>query len=347
MGIIKIKSTPRQYRYGEFNSEFFPIELTGIIPPKEYLRCLEIMSNNCQRHFISYILIFTPLMYYFVGLLPALLIIIVEIIRWSMFKKNITTDFNICIEYLNKQVARRNIKFELKRVGGYFGGSACVKLIYPDIPPVVLSQSIVLDNGKNALVMEPFPDTAFIVDYGFKNESGTAVLRANTIVGKRFIGFGLGGNSGFDFYYDLSLFNYLTETEVQNMVEDFQSLKCHYNHGLFLLFILALIGTCILFGVVLWIPFFIWFFIEKKKLLKKLFEKEAELVLKYNNLYMHRNIAIRAKGDGSFLRHFDILIPSDVGNAPIITKYVGTEQFVISLNTPNGFAPIRAVMNSV
>ncbi|EAL65402.1 hypothetical protein DDB_G0284123 [Dictyostelium discoideum AX4] len=89
MGILKIKSTPRQYRYGEFNSEFFPRELTGIIPPKEYLRCLEIMSNNCQRHFISYLLILTPLMYYFIGLIAALIISISEVIRWFSFKKTV------------------------------------------------------------------------------------------------------------------------------------------------------------------------------------------------------------------------------------------------------------------
>ncbi|KAN0000689.1 hypothetical protein ACTFIZ_001145 [Dictyostelium cf. discoideum] len=346
MGIIKIKSNPKQYKYGEFCSEFFPRELTGIIPPKEYLRCFEIMSNNCQRNFVSYVLIFLPLMYYFIGLIPALLISVVEVIRWFSFKRTLTEDFNICIEYLNKQVSRRNIKFELKSVGSYFGALGCVKIIYPDIPPVVLSQLVPLDNGKNALVMEPFPDTLFFTDYGFRNESGTAVLRANTIMGKRFMKFNLGGNSGFEFYYDLSLFNYLTETEVSNMVEDFQSLKCHFNHGLTVLFFLAFLGTFVLFGIVLWIPFFIWFFIEKKRLLKKLIEKEAELILKYNNLYSHRNIAFRAKGEG-FLRHFDILIPSDVGNAPILTKYIGTEQYVISLNTPNGLAPIRSIINNV
>ncbi|KAM9976567.1 hypothetical protein ACTFIR_010409 [Dictyostelium discoideum] len=346
MGILRIKSTPRQYRYGEFNSEFFPRELTGIIPPKEYLRCLEIMSNNCQRHFISYLIILTPFMYYFVGLIAALFVLVSEVIRWFSFKRNLTNDINTCIEYLNKQVSRRNLKFELHSVGGYINSKASLNLVYPDIPPVVLSQAIPLDIGKNALVMEPFPDTLFFTDYGFRNESGTAVLKANTIIGKRFKKFNLGGNDGFHFYYDLSLYNYLTETEVYNMVEDFQSLKCHYNHGLTVLFFLAFIGTLFLFGVVLWIPFLIWFFVEKKKLLRKLMDKEAELILKYNNLYSYRNIAIRAKGEG-FYRQFDILIPSDIGNAPILTKYVGTEQLVISLNTPNGYAPIRSIINNV
>ncbi|KAN0047551.1 hypothetical protein ACTA71_001933 [Dictyostelium dimigraforme] len=346
MGVIKIKTIQRQYRYGEFNSDSFPKELTGIIPPKEYLRCMEIMSNNLQRHFVSYLLILAPLMYFFIGGVIALAIMFSELIRWILFKKNLTQDFNTCIEYLNNQVSRRNIKFELRSVGGYFGGSGSIRIIYPD-STVVLSQAVALDNGKNALVMEPFMDTAFIVDYGFKNESGTPILRANTIIGKLYRGMGLGGNNGFDFHYDLSLFNYLTETEVANMVEDFQSLKTHYNYGLTVLFFVAFVLSFTFFGLVLWIPFFIWYIIERKKAYRKLIDTEAELVLKYNNMYLNRNIAIRAKSAGGLLRHFDILIPSDCGQAPILTKYIGTEEYVISLNIPNGFAPIRAFSNNM
>ncbi|KAK5581226.1 hypothetical protein RB653_001256 [Dictyostelium firmibasis] len=347
MGIIEIKTSPVGYAYGEFNCEFFPKELVGIIPPKEYLRCMDVMSKNLKRNFFSILAYLVPLMYFFIGLIPALLLIIVEIIRWFKFKNLLKKDFENCLEYINKQVSRRGMKFEIKLIGGYFSSLCKLKITFPDIPPVILSQAITLDNGQNALIMEPYPDTGFFNDYGYINESGSPDLKIITIFGKKFVGWGLGGNKGFCYYLDLNLYNYLSDQEFKTIFDDFDNaLKCRFNHFLTGLFMLAIVGTFFLFGAVLWIPVIIWYFVEKSKLTKKLLEKEAVLILKYNNLYNHRRITIKTEGSG-FYRNLQIIIPSDVGNAPILTKFITNEQLVLSLNSPNGIAPIRSLINAV
>ncbi|EGC34728.1 hypothetical protein DICPUDRAFT_79510 [Dictyostelium purpureum] len=313
MGKLEIHSQAGAATFNGFE-ESFPRELTGIVPVKEFVTALEILNNNGIRTYVTYI--WGVMAYAFVGLLPVIIVGIVEIFRWASFKKKLCKDLDKCLENINRVLSNRQVVISYKMD---FSANVVMTVKYPDVPTSVPNQTVALEGGLgNAILVSPFADSMLIedprilvsetkpIDKNFKN----VLLEQNPLT------FRSAGFKGWKKIYDNKLYNYISYQEFNAMIDDINNTCIKpFNQTSYKFFWISIFLCIALVGVILIFPAMLWFYSDMQKHSSRLYKDIDEVIKKYNSIYNQRglSIAYHTPNKMGILVSLNFNIPTDVG----------------------------------
>ncbi|EGC36112.1 hypothetical protein DICPUDRAFT_78212 [Dictyostelium purpureum] len=339
MGKVEIKSIKGTKHFGGFSEEY-PKELEGIIPVKEYLDIIDCLNYNGIRDFYSIIIILIG--YILFGLVIILVSAIIEFIRWSIFKSKLKRDLNKCLEGINMALEPRQAYITLHMS---FSGVVTLTFNYPNSTTINSNEMILLDGTLgNAILVHPWAQPNHIVNplVHSPDDQPDDINFRNILVSRKLEKFSWSEKNfqGWNVFYNLKLYNYLSSQEYTSMMEEYNTLSqsIKFNHHCYKFFLASFILIFALIGLVLIIPASIWFVIENNKFIKTINYNIDVLNNKYNSIYYTRGIQFINKNGKLF-----ITIPKDVGQAPIVTKYSGSKQLILAPTIPNGILPFYQV----
>ncbi|EGC35757.1 hypothetical protein DICPUDRAFT_78558 [Dictyostelium purpureum] len=333
----------------------YPKQLYGIVPVKEYLQAIDYLNSNTRREYDSSVLKYI-LFYIICGLIPGLIAYIIELRKSTQYKNNFEKDLKFSLEQINKSFFDRRItvSYKLEKTLFVRRMRVLLKIKIPDdgTLEIPISKKTLSPEGKEIIVLETNNQTRDI-----EYQRSHKYKRDPIDLGFTFIKVGYKKSKdqdfdnfiGFESTYHCELFNYLTETEFINLINDInvEVSRIKINSVVSKLYRLVIILSFFIFGLFFIIPATIIYnnfrIIYFNRLYREIEKKTREYTTQFSSRGISISYQVYSRGWNAQTTLIDLIIyfPKDIANTPTLTRLDNENgSLVVEPMVENCIAPI-------